>query len=123
MRWLDALLIGLAQVLALVPGVSRSGATMTAGLALQFKRDSAAVFSFLMSMPITMAAAVLKTPEAIREATSLAPLAVGVLASAASGWLAIAVLLRYVSRHSFGVFALYRVVVGGALLALAIIRA
>ena len=123
MRWHDALLVGMAQVLALVPGVSRSGATMTAGLSLRFKRESAAVFSFLMSMPITAAAAVVKTPEAIREATSLAPLVVGVLASAVSGWFAITVLLRYVSRHSFGVFALYRIVVGGALLALALVRA
>ena len=122
MRWHDALLIGLAQVMALVPGVSRSGATMTAGLALRFKRDSAAVFSFLMSMPITMAAAIVKTPEAVREATSLAPLVIGVLASAVSGWFAITVLLRYVSRHSFGIFAVYRVVVGGALLALALVR-
>src|SRR5919197_755206 len=56
MRWGDALVLGLAQVVALVPGVSRSGSTMTAGRALRFGRESAAVFSFLMSMPITAAA-------------------------------------------------------------------
>jgi undecaprenyl-diphosphatase len=122
MRWHDALLIGIAQVLALIPGVSRSGATMTAGLALRFNRESAAVFSFLMSLPITTAAAVVKTPQALLEASSLAPLVFGILASALSGWFAIAVLLRYVSRHSFGIFAVYRVVVGGALLALALHR-
>ena len=62
----DALLIGLAQVLALVPGVSRSGSTMTAGRALGFDRQSAAVFSFLMSMPVTAAAALLKVPDLLR---------------------------------------------------------
>ncbi|MEP6904591.1 MAG: undecaprenyl-diphosphatase UppP [Gemmatimonadales bacterium] len=112
MRWLDAQLIGLSQVLALIPGVSRSGATMTTGRLLRFDRQSAAMFSFLMSMPIIAAAVVLKGPEVIR-AGGLGPeLIVGVLASAISGWLAITVLLRYLTRHSFGVFALYRIVLG-----------
>jgi undecaprenyl-diphosphatase len=112
MRWPDALLIGLAQIAALVPGVSRSGSTMTAGRALRFDRQSAAIFSFLMSMPITAAAAVLKVPEALRESGISSALVVGVLAAAVSSWLAIAVLLRYISRHSFGVFALYRLALG-----------
>lgn len=112
MRWSDALAMGLAQVVALVPGVSRSGATMTAARTLRLDRQSAAIFSFLMSMPITAAAAILKVPEAVREAGDLAPLVAGVLAAGLSGWLAITVLLRYVGRHSFGIFALYRLVVG-----------
>lgn len=116
MRWGDALLIGVAQCLALVPGVSRSGATMTAGRALRLDRQSAAVFSFLMSMPIIAAAAVLKVPEALREAESLVPLTAGIIASAVSGWLAIAVLLRYVSRHDFSIFAIYRLLLGGFVL-------
>jgi undecaprenyl-diphosphatase len=111
MRAGDALLLGCAQVFALVPGVSRSGSTMTAARALGFSREGAAAFSFLMSMPITFAAAVLEVPEAVREGVT-APLVIGVLASAASGWLAIAVLLRYVARHSFGVFAVYRIALG-----------
>ncbi len=112
MRWTDALLIGLSQVFALVPGVSRSGATMTTGRLLRFDRQNAAMFSFLMSMPIIAAAVVLKGPEVIR-AGGLGPeLIAGVLASAISGWLAITVLLRYLTRHSFGVFALYRIVLG-----------
>ena len=116
-RWTDALLIGIAQVFALIPGVSRSGSTMTAGRALGFDRTSAATFSFLMSMPITAAAAVLKVPEALREGVTL-PIVVGILASAISGWLAISVLLRYVSKNSFGVFAAYRWVLGLGVLAL-----
>jgi len=117
LRWTDALLIGIAQVFALIPGVSRSGSTMTAGRALGLDRTSAATFSFLMSMPITAAAAVIKVPEALREGITL-PIVVGILASGISGWLAISVLLRYVSSKSFGVFALYRWVLGLAVLAL-----
>jgi undecaprenyl-diphosphatase len=112
MRLRDAVLIGLAQVLALVPGVSRSGSTITAGRALKLTRESAAVFSFLLSMPITLAAVMFKLPDAVREADSIVPLAVGVVAAAVSAWVAIAVLLRYVARRSYGVFAVYRVLFG-----------
>ena len=107
----DALVVGCAQVLALVPGVSRSGATITAGRFLKLDRPSAARFSFLMSMPITLAAVVTKLPEAVREqGSSLVPLTVGVLTAGLSAMLTITVLLRYVGKHSFGVFALYRIV-------------
>ena len=119
MRWIDALLTGVAQMFAIIPGVSRSGSTITAGRALSFDREDAAVFSFLMSMPIIAAAAVLKLPQAIREQGVSAPMVVGVLASAISGWLAISVLLRLVTRHSYGVFALYRIVLGTAVLIVA----
>jgi undecaprenyl-diphosphatase len=122
MRVRDAILIGLAQIFALVPGVSRSGSTMTAGRALRLDRQSAAVFSFLMSMPITAAAAVLKAPTLLR-AEDRTTLVIGIVAAAASGWIAIAVLLRYVTRHSYGVFALYRLALGGAILALVAARA
>lgn len=104
----DAIIVGCAQVLALIPGVSRSGSTITAGRALHLDRASAARFSFLMSMPITLAAVVLKMPEAIRIEGFSAPLIVGVLVAAASSLVAITVLLRYVSKHSFGIFAAYR---------------
>jgi undecaprenyl-diphosphatase len=117
MRWVDSLLIGLAQVAALVPGVSRSGATITAGRALRFDRQSAAIFSFLMSMPIIAAAVVLKGPEVLKGGGLGVEVVVGVLASAISGWLAISVLLKYVSKHSYGIFALYRVLLGLAVLA------
>lgn len=112
MRWLDALLVGISQVFALVPGVSRSGATITTGRLLKFDRQSAAVFSFLMSMPIIAAAVVLKGPEALHATGSRIPLLIGVVSAAISSWLAISILLRYVTRHSYGIFALYRVVLG-----------
>jgi undecaprenyl-diphosphatase len=122
MRWTHALLFGVAQVLALVPGVSRSGSTMTAGRAMGFHRESAAVFAFLMSMPITAAAAVYEVPRAIAEGGLGAPIVAGVIASALSGWLAISVLLRYVARHGFALFAVYRIVLGVAVLALVAAR-
>ena len=112
MRWPDALVIGVSQAVALVPGVSRSGATMTAGRALGFDRQSAAVFSFLMSMPIILAAIVKEGPDALHSGEPLAPLILGILASMLSGWLAIAVLLRFLSTSSYGVFAVYRVALG-----------
>jgi undecaprenyl-diphosphatase len=117
MTWRQALLIGCAQACALVPGVSRSGSTITAARALGFDRSSAATFSFLLSFPITAAAAAAKVPEALGEGIT-PPLAVGVLAAAVSSGLAIAMLLRYVSRHSYGVFAAYRLAAGAAVLAL-----
>ena len=122
MRWTQALLFGIAQAFALVPGVSRSGSTITAGRALGFSREAAAVFSFLMSMPITAAAAAKEVPGAIAAADDLAPIIVGVVAAAASAWLAISVLLRYVARHSYGIFAVYRVLLGIVVLALAAAR-
>ncbi len=116
MRLRDAILVGCAQALALVPGVSRSGATITAGRALALDRQSAAVFSFLMSMPIISAAAILKVPEVVSSSSDLAPLAAGIVASAISGWLAIKVLLRFVSSNDYGAFAIYRVALGAFVL-------
>ncbi len=118
----DAILVGLAQVAALVPGVSRSGATITAGRALGMDRGSAAVFSFLLSMPITAAAALVKTPQALAELSSPVPLLAGIAAAAASGWLAIAVLLRFVRTHGYGPFAVYRVLLGLGILWLLSVR-
>ena len=122
MRWRDALLIGIGQMFALLPGVSRSGSTITTGRALRFSRESAAVFSFLMSAPITFAAIVLKVPDAVRETGISAPLVVGVVTSAVSGWIAITVLLKLVARHGYGTFAAYRLLLGAAILALAFSR-
>lgn len=122
MTWRDALLIGLAQACALVPGFSRSGTTITGARLLRLDRTSAAVFSFLLSMPVTAAAAILKVPDAVREGIT-PPLVVGVVSAAISSWLAISVLLKYVSRHSFGIFALYRLALGVAILWLIALRA
>lgn len=117
MRWMDALLIGLSQAIALIPGVSRSGATITAGRGLRLDRENAAEFSFLMSMPIIAAAVVLEGPKALQQGGITNELISGVFASAISGWLAIGIVMRYVTRHSYGVFALYRVALGLAVLA------
>ncbi len=122
MRWTDALLVGLAQMFAIIPGVSRSGSTITAGRALGMTREGAAVFSYLLSMPIIAGAALLKLPQAVHEYGLSAPLVAGVVASAVSGWLAISVLLRYVTRNSYGVFALYRLVLGAAVLLVVALR-
>lgn len=119
----DAVLIGLAQVCALIPGVSRSGSTMTAGRALGLNRETAARFSFLMSFPITAAAVTVKLPEAVRAQSDLAPMIVGIVTAAVSGWIAISVLLKLLAKHSFGVFALYRLALGIFILALVAARA
>lgn len=122
MTWRDALLVGLAQVFALVPGVSRSGSTITAGRALGFDRSSAAVFSFLMSMPIILGAAIFKVPDALAESGITLPLVVGVVTAALSSGLAITVLLRYVSRRGYGIFAVYRFILGGIVLLMVAMR-
>jgi undecaprenyl-diphosphatase len=117
MRAVDALLIGLSQVIALIPGVSRSGSTITTARGLRFDRESAAEFSFLMSMPIIAAAVVMEGPKALANGGLTNELISGVAASAISGWLAISILMRFVSRHSYKVFAVYRVALGLAVLA------
>jgi undecaprenyl-diphosphatase len=122
MRWVDSLLIGLAQVIALIPGVSRSGSTITTARGLRFDRESAAEFSFLMSMPIIAAAVVLEGPKALQQSGFSNELMSGIAASAISGWLAISILMRYVSRHSYGIFAVYRIMLGLAVLAVVYAR-
>jgi len=112
MRWIDGLLIGLSQVIALIPGVSRSGSTISTARGLRFDRESAAEFSFLMSMPIIAAAVIMEGPKALQQGGLTNELMSGVVASAISGWLAISILMRFVSRHSYGIFAFYRVALG-----------
>jgi undecaprenyl-diphosphatase len=121
MRLRDAVLVGLAQMFAIIPGVSRSGSTITAGRGLGFSREAAAVFSFLMSLPIITAAVVFEGRHALDHGLSWA-LVAGVIAAAISGWLAIAVMLKFIARNSYGVFAVYRVVVGIGILAVVAVR-
>lgn len=123
MRLRDAVAIGLIQCLSLVPGVSRSGSTITGARFLGFDRQSAAVFSFLLSFPVTLAAAVLKAPDAFTTGTEATTILIGIAAAALSSWVAIAVLLRFVARHSYGVFAAYRLVLGVIILATIAARA
>lgn len=111
------LLIGCAQVLALMPGVSRSGSTMTAGLLLGLTRADAARFSFLMALPITGAACLLegvkmfKAMSQTHDYSALGPCAVGIVVSGISGWLCIHYLLKYLRTQSFVPFVVYRVMV------------
>lgn len=103
----DAILIGCFQALALIPGTSRSGITILAGLLLGLKRPEAARFSFLAATPITAGACLLKLPD-LGQAQTFAPLIVGILSSAIVGMIAIGGLLRYVQHRSYLVFAVYR---------------
>jgi len=122
MTWRDALTIGCAQALALIPGVSRSGATITAARALKLDRANAATFSFMMSMPIIAAAAILKVPKALHETGVTPSLMVGVATATVSSAIAISILLRFVRTRGFGVFAIYRLALGAAVLALVFSR-
>jgi undecaprenyl-diphosphatase len=104
----DALLIGLAQALAIVPGVSRSGATISVGLFLGHRREQAARFSFLLALPITFGAAIVKVPKLLRETTDLVPIAIGMATAAVFGFLAIRFLLAYVRTRDYRPFVIYR---------------
>jgi undecaprenyl-diphosphatase len=113
----DGLLIGLAQALALIPGVSRSGITLVAAMALGLRRDAAARFSFLLSVPAVAAAGVFELPEVLRTPNLAgAPLVVGLLVAAVSGYLSIAWMLRFLRTRTTIPFVIYRVAVGAALL-------
>lgn len=115
-----ALVIGLAQCLALVPGVSRSGITITAALLLGYNRDAAARFSFLLSLPVVAGAALLKLGHLLKDgipANEVVPLCIGVGTSALFGYLSVVFLLRLVQRSSLYPFVWYRLVVGGAVVA------
>lgn len=116
--WSDGILIGLAQSVALLPGISRSGATMAAGLARGVRREDAARFSFLLGMPAFLGAGLLQLADTLATDPAgldhqLPVLAVGFLASAVSGFLAIRFLLNYLRRHSLYLFAAYCALAGG----------
>lgn len=114
-NWKDAVIVGCSQALALVPGVSRSGATITAGLFRRLKREDAARFSFLMSLPITLGAVGLETLKMLKTgalaATGASPgiLMLGVGISAVSGFWAIGFLLNYLKNHDVRLFVFWRI--------------
>ena len=114
----DGLLVGLAQALALVPGVSRSGSTLTASMFDGWQRAAAARFSFLLGVPAITLAGVVQLKDAIASPTNggLVPMLVGIVAAAVVSWLAIAWLLRFLQRHSTWVFVVYRLLFGLAIL-------
>ncbi len=122
----DGIVVGLAQALALLPGVSRSGSTITAGLFLGLRRDAAARFSFLLGVPAVAGAGLLEGIDLLRAglpAEERLIFAAGTISAAVVGYLAIAFLLRFLQRHSALVFVWYRLVLGTAVLALVLWRA
>ena len=114
----DALAVGFAQCLALIPGSSRSGSTIMAGLFAGQTRETAARFSFLLSIPAIAGSGLLELKEALHKLPpgSLVSLAVGTVVSGIIGYISIWFLLRYLRTHSTGIFIGYRVIVGGAIL-------
>ena len=118
----DSLIVGCAQAFALIPGVSRSGSTITAGLFRNMTREAAVRFSFLLSTPLIAGAALLKAHELRKEGLPAGmhmPFLVGVLVSAIVGYAAIAWLIRYLQSNSLKVFIVYRIVVGVIVIGLA----
>jgi undecaprenyl-diphosphatase len=126
MGWADALFIGIAQAFAPIPGTSRSGVTITAGLARGYDRASAARFSFLLSTPALAGAAVLAVLK-LHKAGGIPPemhlaFLAGIVVSALTGLLVIAFFMRFLRRNTLRVFVLYRVVLGILVIALAFLR-
>lgn len=125
MKISDTLAIGFAQAVAILPGISRSGSTISTGLFLGLKRETAARYSFLLSVPIIAGAAIFKLRhgfggevdgEGGGNGEATATLIVGFIAAVVSGFAAVKFLLDYVRRHSLAVFAIYCWVVGGGVL-------
>ena len=123
--WLDALIIGLWQAVAMLPGISRSGATISGAMYQRFDRVTAARFSFLLSIPALLGAGVLTIKDLLDTGmltTELPGLTIGFIAAAVSGYLCIRWLLGYLQKHSLYVFAAYCVVVSVLTILVALVR-
>lgn len=120
----DALLIGFAQALALVPGTSRSGITISSGLLLGYNREEAARFSFLLSIPVIAGAAILKLRVFVHGIPSgdFAPILLGTLFSAIVGFLSIKYFMKYLQRHTMNAFVWYRFLFAAAIIIFFYIR-
>ncbi len=114
----DAVVVGLMQVVSLVPGVSRSGATISAGLFLGLDRVAATRLSFFLSIPALMAAGIYELPEALDGSLEVGPMVAGTVVAFAVAFASVAWLLRFVAHHTIAWFVPYRVVLGLAILAL-----
>jgi undecaprenyl-diphosphatase len=116
----DAFAVGFAQVLALIPGASRSGSTIMGGLFAGERRETAARFSFLLSIPAIAASGLLELKEALHKLppNSAIPLVIATIVSGVVGYASIWFLLRFLRTHSTGVFIAYRLIVGGLVLLL-----
>lgn len=115
--WKESLIIGISQAFALIPGVSRSGITMTAGRLLGLDRETSARFSFLLSTPIIVGAGVLQAHR-LTPADLTVPFMAGVAISAVVGYLAIKFLLRFLVSNNFAIFTFYRFILGAAVIML-----
>jgi undecaprenyl-diphosphatase len=123
MNLLDSIVVGIAQALALLPGISRSGSTIAGGLARGIRRDEAARFSFLLGAPAIFGAGLLQLADVASTpgnqiANNIIPLAIGFVASAIVGALAIRFLLRYLRNRTLYVFSIYCFVFGAAIIGL-----
>jgi undecaprenyl-diphosphatase len=122
--WKDTLIIGTVQCLALIPGVSRSGATMSAGLLRDFDRVTVTKLSFFLSVPALLGASVLQSVtefdniSADNGGVGWLPTIVATITSFVVGWFAVSWLLKYIARHSYSIFIAYRLVLGSVLLVL-----
>jgi undecaprenyl-diphosphatase len=114
----DALVVGVVQCVALVPGVSRSGATISAGLFRGLDRGTATRLSFFLSIPALLAAGVFELKDALGGSIGVGPTLVGTLVSFVVAYAAVAWLLRFVAHHSIGAFVPYRVALGVVLVVL-----
>jgi undecaprenyl-diphosphatase len=116
----DGLIVGLAQALAIIPGVSRSGSTLTAALLDGWQRSDAARFSFLLGVPAITLAGLVELKDALSEGNSMDPIAllVGIISAAVVSWLAIAWLLRFLQTNSTWPFVVYRLLFGALLIGL-----
>jgi undecaprenyl-diphosphatase len=115
LSWGDAITVGISQAFAIIPGVSRSGVTITTGLFRGMKRDTAAKFSFYLSTPLIGGAVAKKTLDILKGGAGLeqlTPFIVGILASGIIGYLAIAFMMRYLQTHNTYLFVFYRIALG-----------
>jgi undecaprenyl-diphosphatase len=124
LRWSEAIAIGIAQAIALAPGVSRSGITITFGLLAGLRREDAARFSFLLATPIIFGAGIFKVRHLVHGFPQGEALAfvLGVLSAALVGYFAVWFLLRYLQKNSLSLFVLYRLLVGVFILGMFFLR-
>ncbi|MFC1662864.1 undecaprenyl-diphosphatase UppP [Patescibacteria group bacterium] len=118
-KWLDSIIIGLAQAIALIPGTSRSGITIIAGMGLSLSRATAARFSFLLALPVIFGAGLKKFVDLSAlnlNSEDISVWMIGIATAFIFGWIAIAWLLKYLTNHKLYLFAWYRIILGIILL-------
>lgn len=120
LTWKESIIVGFAQALALIPGSSRSGTTITAGLFLGFKRETAARFSFLLSVPAVLGSGLLEFYQSLEfiDSDGMINLIAATIAAGISGYLTIEFLLRFLKKNTTFIFVFYRIIIGGTILIL-----